>query len=592
MKVLFFSPHAFITRHSIPEAIVAESLKTRDHDVLMVNCDGALSRYCLCMSAMGLPTQATTVEKEKICSACRQRRDIILQEFRFNSILLDRYCRPDDEPTIMNTMSHVNRENYTELSAMNIPVGRYALYELLLNNKLNSYQLSMSAWEEYLIYLSCTLKAVYAGRRVLEEHLPDRVATYNSFYSVNHVVCALAEQRGIPHYTLHGGSHHKQRYSVMTIFKGYLSQGLVAKSDAWKKSSETPISVREVDLVAGHIAELLKATDYWVYSIASNKTSSENLRKYFGIGPGKRVLLATMASADERFAGATIDVMPAYIEPMYPTQVDWITALIAFATGRKDLFLIIRVHPREFPNKRESVLSRQAEKLKKLFVDLPENVRVNWPDDKVSLHDLVKITDVGLNATSSAGIEMSMFGVPVVVYDTNQLFAYPAEMNYSAATPAEYFQIIDKAIADGWSFENVRKTFRWLSFKFERVSIDISDAILKPETPTLFDELLCRLYKLLGMGDTLEKRLIVRRLKKRSIPVRNSERLSVAIERNLNSHMDLEGGTHGVQPTEAEETRAICAQLGNIFRTIMKERGLTDEFELKVNQVMSRCRQR
>ena len=79
--------------------------------------------------------------------------------------------------------------------------------------------------------------------------------------------------------------------------------------------------------------------------------------------------------------------------------MDWIKFTVEWVSSRPDLFLIIRVHPREFPNKRESVTSEQAIALSKFFEHLPKNVAINWPSDSISLHDLIRITDVGLNAT-------------------------------------------------------------------------------------------------------------------------------------------------------------------------------------------------
>jgi len=555
--------------------------------VIMVNCDGALSRYCISMSAAGLSPRASTIEKKAICAICRKRRDLILNEFGFPSILLDNFVGMEEEHAIREIILTAHSRNYTELNWMNIPIGKYALYEFLLNNKLNSLNLNNAEWEEYKIYLFNTLKAAYAGRKILDEIKPEVIVTYNSLYSVNHVLCALAEQRGVPHYTLHAGDHIDRRYSTMTIFKGLVSSRLVARTETWRQLSNMPISPRQVQVVAEHINALLKATDPWVYSLASKKANSESLRNYFRISKDKRVLLATMASADERFSAATIDAMPPFIEPMFPAQIDWINALIKFVSHRNDLFLIIRVHPREFPNKREQVLSKQAAELQKLLVNLPSNIGVNWPKDQISLHDLIKITDVGLNATSTSGIELGMFGAPVVLYDSNQLFSYPSEINYVAKDPEDYFKKIDMAIKDGWSIENVRMVFRWLSYKFEYVSIDISDGLGKIKELPRFVKLYYRLLQKFNKNYSFEESLLVRKLKQRPIPVKNSEKLSVAIERNLESHLKLENIVNDAQFSYEEETIAIRAQVQKMLQMMAWDDDASDILACKIRRVLS-----
>lgn len=586
MKILFFSPHAFTTVHSVPEAIVAEALKERGHEIIMVNCDGALASYCISMSSAKLTPQASTVEKESICKTCRKRRDLILKEFGFRSLMLDNFINHDDELAIQNIIQTLTPERFTELTWMDIPIGRYALYELIIRNKLRSYNLNTAEWEEYKIYLYNTLKSAYAGRKILEEIKPDAVATYNALYSVNHIVCAQAEQHGIPYYTLHAGGHIKWRLSTMTIFKGLMAPALTTRQIAWKQLSNIPISASKVQVVAEHIQELLKATSPWVYSVASNKASPESLKEFFGIEKDKSVLLATMSSADELFAAITIDGTPTFPEPMFPTQIDWIKALIEFVGKRNDVFLIIRVHPREFPNKRDGVLSKQAIELQKFFVDLPGNVRVNWPQDQVSIHDVVKITDVGLNSISTAGLELSMFGVPVVLYDSNQLLAYPPGINYVATNPNDYFQKIDMALKEGWSFENVRKTFRWLSYTFEYVAIDISDGFGKAVKLSIFKKAYnYALRKLIGIRS--EDQELIRSLRNRPVPVKNSELLSIAIERGLESHLDLVTPLDEEKSCPDEETLAIKEWVGKLARLIHTEEDLSDDFNRKIRQVLS-----
>jgi len=230
----------------------------------------------------------------------------------------------------------------------------------------------------------------------------------------------------------------------------------------------------------------------------------------------------------------------------------------------------------------------RAIELQKLFVNLPGNVRVNWPQDQLSIHDLIKITDVGLNATSTVGLELGMFGTPVVVYDADQLLAYPSDINYVASNPDDYYQKIDIAIKEGWSFENVRKTFRWLSYKFERMSIDISDGFIEdPEQPSLFHKIYYRLLKRVAKIGYFENALLIWQLRKRSIPVKNSELLSIAIERNLESHMDIAHFNQDAQCTKEEEKSAICNQLRKLFQAVLLDEDHPNEFTNKINRVLS-----
>jgi hypothetical protein len=220
---------------------------------------------------------------------------------------------------------------------------------------------------------------------------------------------------------------------------------------------------------------LLEAKSVFIYS-APKSMEKVDLRRKFGIGKQQKVLVATMSSHDERFAAVTIGVMPESRDLVFPTQVDWIGALIEFVAKRPELFLIIRVHPREFPNKRETVVSEYASELKSLFVDLPVNAKVNWPADEVSLYDIANMANVFLNSRSTTGFEMSLLGLPVVVYSPDQLYSYPSDLNYMAISREKYFQEIDRAISDGWNIERSRMAYRWGVFQHYHSTINISES--------------------------------------------------------------------------------------------------------------------
>src|SRR5262249_30054770 len=159
----------------------------------------------------------------------------------------------------------------------------------------------------------------------------------------------------------------------------------------------------------------------------------------------QKILVAAMGSYDEEFAAETVEAKRPIQNLIFPTQAAWLQALVGFVRQRPDLFLIIRVHPREFPNKREAKKSEHATMLESLFTTLPSNVAINWPVDRISIYDLAEETDVFLNSWSSVGKEMSVLGLPVVIYSAD-LPLYPAELNYLGTSEEDYFQKIQQAL--------------------------------------------------------------------------------------------------------------------------------------------------
>lgn len=529
MKILFFAPHMYYNVHALPEALVAESLQHKGAEIIYLGCDGILSNYCLCMSSINSNTEIS--QKLKICEICKKNRNAIYSEFKINSIFIEDFISEVEVNNLNYLLSKIEVNNIINFKYLNYEIGKYSLYEFLLNRKLNTLIFNKDEFEELKMYIKNSLITLVSGIKIFNKYNFDRVVTYNSLYSVNHVVCAIAESNSIPHFTLHAGSHNKYRLSEMTIFKGLTSSILINIHKKWHEFYNYSLAKNSIIRAHKHILALLTAKSPWVYSIKSNKYPENLLKEKFGITSNQKILLATMASADERFAADIIGALPKYKEPFFRTQIEWVEFLINLAKNDKNIFVIIRVHPREFPNKREKVLSKQAIALQNMFIDIPENCYINFPKDNISLHDIIKITDVGLNSTSTACIELLLFGIPVVLYDSAQLFSYGREMNIIADDQEDYLNKIYKAIESGPNLNNIISVFRWVAYKSEIVSIDISDGY-KIKVENFISRQISKAYNFLRITNILKP------VSKRIIPLKNIENLTYAILNNEESHID------------------------------------------------------
>lgn len=493
VKVILFSPFSNIWEHSFPEALVAEGLTDRGASVLAVRCNGMLVSHCVAMSAAGVTAESPLKVRQQVCTACIKRRDLLDNTMPFDSVILDNLVRPDDRAQAAAARDAVTRENWTEFEFEGVPLGRHAAYEFLLDNKILGTDIPERLWPQYLNKLDQAVQTFLAGRRLLEAERPDRVLVYNRLYAVNHAFCEAAKALDIPTYTLQGGGHIVRRGETMTMFRDTQSLDEVFRTTAWATYRDQPIGASEVALVSEHFAGLLEANSAFAYSSAFEASQPTELRKKFDIPSGAPVLLVPLSSEDEINAARLADVLPATSNTtsLFADQFEWIAFLFEFAKSRPDVRVIIRLHPRMFPNKRENVLSPVVAKLMVLLDTRPENVSLNVPSDGVSLYDLMQIVDVLLNYRSSAGAELSAFGIPVVVPANRDFFTYPSEINLTGYTGQDYIAKIDQALKAGWSIEHTRRAFRWFAFLFSRIAVDFSESVharpiaIRPKTPGL-----------------------------------------------------------------------------------------------------------
>ena len=479
MKFLFFSLHADLWGHAFPEALVAEALRGAGHEIVYVGCGGSLDRFCVPMTAHGMSMHTPASERGKVCEECRSRDALIRHKFGFRGPHLSDLIDKDMEREVDQLLSAADQRTLIELEIDGIAVGRIALYQLMLRRKRLGADLSDDEFVEYLVELRHAIYSFQAGKKLIEREAPDVVVVYNALYSVNRVVCQLAERRGIPQYFLHAGGNLSNRLQTLWIGRGDTFSFFPHLVRKWPEFVDLPCDAADLHLITEHFLELLRGRSTFVYS---RPKSAEYLdvRARFSVRPDQKLLVATLGSYDEERAaeivGARVHVRP----PLFETQIEWVQSLVDHVRPRSELFLLLRVHPREFPNKREGVLSHHAEQLKCAFADLPPNVAVNWPDQAISMYDLADQTDVFLNSWSSVGKEMALLGIPVVLYAPDLAF-YPPDLGYWGTTSVDYFAAIDRALAEGWSFDRVRMAYRWYVFEFIRAAVYLGDGYPKRE---------------------------------------------------------------------------------------------------------------
>jgi hypothetical protein len=226
---------------------------------------------------------------------------------------------------------------------------------------------------------------------------------------------------------------------------------------------------------------LFSGKSAFTYSSRKKKRSKAELQNFFGIAPDCKVILCCLSSEDERFAADAIDALDFKMTQgfvLFQSNIEWVRFLLSYVERNTNVHLIIRYHPRMFPNKRESVTSPSATEMEHLLRHIPQRASVNKPEDGISLYDLVEVVDVAANATSNAGIEMLMLGIPVVNHCPEKLFSYPAEFNYVGTTIIDYEDALKRAMSDGWSIKNSINAFRYRSFLFTKVSVSLHDAVV------------------------------------------------------------------------------------------------------------------
>jgi hypothetical protein len=128
----------------------------------------------------------------------------------------------------------------------------------------------------------------------------------------------------------------------------------------------------------------------------------EQLRKELGLDKKRPiVLLTTNVLGDSLTLGRNIFAR---------SMADWIEKTVRFFASRPRVQLVIRIHPGERLTHGPSM----SDAVKGALADIPENIHLIGPLEKINTYDLMEIADLGLVYTTTTGLEMCMNGIPVI----------------------------------------------------------------------------------------------------------------------------------------------------------------------------------
>lgn len=141
------------------------------------------------------------------------------------------------------------------------------------------------------------------------------------------------------------------------------------------------------------------------------------------------VLLATNVLGDSLILGRDL---------FCNNMADWILSTIRFFADHPQAQLVIRIHPGE----RYMTGPSMVDTVKKAYPQLPENIRLVGPMDKINTYDLMEIISLGLVYTTTTGLEMAMNRIPVVVAGDTHYRCRGFTLD--PANWKEYFALLEK----------------------------------------------------------------------------------------------------------------------------------------------------
>jgi len=361
-----------------------------------------------------------------------------------------------------------------------VPIVRYALYETLIKFKKLDIKLNASEINYLQALLQNCILAVLSGRKYFESHDDfSAILIHSPEYGPNNCFAELARQRGIPVYSIRGSSNLAEMDSSVMIWRWDYRPEAPPHLLSWTGWQNSDIYNADRLRLESHKKELMAGKSAFVYSSPFNsKSTTQSTEKKIGIQGGTKTILMSLSSTDEIVAAKTIGRGVAVFYPgtVFDNQFEWVSETIAWAARKPEIRLIVRLHPRDLPNKRDLILSEQHAKWVDLLKKLPTNVVVNHPDQQISFREVCLVSDVLVTGWSSTAIEAMLLGKPVVTYDES-LPGFPKDIHLTGRSKEGYFKNLEASLQVESYQDHEELANRWLTHFLVRGSIPLTGGL-------------------------------------------------------------------------------------------------------------------
>lgn len=482
-KILVLDNLAGIWPHSLQLTQVVKQLDTSEVEVHYLSCGSAATSYCTVQESRSKDFSNGKTDRS-ICRDCKftaKLNNSFLSKQENARIFLSHLVDSELIVRESNFLETINPDVGTNLEKeiCGVPVVRYALYETILKFKKLNLDFSEEQSRYFIAVLRNSVRFALLGEKYFSVNNQfHAVMAYTPQYAMNNSFLHSAEARGIKVYFVDGNGNVAERNSAAVVWNWHKYKLTHPGLANWKNDVSHESLTKELERIKKHRLQLMDGRSFSVYS-APNRTGLDIL-EFFKIPEKVKLWTLALSSVDEAFAAQLIGAFPdsKYPGTVFRDQFEWVKETVDWVANKTDIFLIIRMHPRDLPNKREKVKSEQAFLWEKFLSELPDNVKLNHPSDEIPLNALLKASDAFITGWSSAALEAMGEGLPVVTYDS-KLPGFPAEIHMTGNSRSDYFANLVKLSRTKKNVNFSEAADSWLIHLYNKGSVRLTGRLFQ-----------------------------------------------------------------------------------------------------------------
>lgn len=275
----------------------------------------------------------------------------------------------------------------------------------------------------YRSYIQSASSIARSARRALDQHTPRAVVVFNGLQYPEAMIQQVAQERGLRVIT------HEVGFQPLSAFftDGEATRYPINIPDSFELSS------RENERLDRYLEKRFQGNftmagiQFWSEMQGMDDELQSRLEAFEGVVPV--------------FTNVVFDTSQAHANTLFSDMFDWLSTVVKIIKDHPRTFFIIRAHPDEMREGKESRQSVARWVEENGITDL-DNVGFIGPDQPLSSYELIQRSKFVMVYNSSIGLEASLLGAPVLCAGQARYTQYETVMY-----PDSKSQYLEKAYA-------------------------------------------------------------------------------------------------------------------------------------------------
>lgn len=428
-KILFatssggFSHRPFLTLDSL----LGAALTLRGASVDFLLCDRALP---VCLKAEYELTKPELINHAQLshtlCRGCYEDSIEAYSPLGLSCHKLNSYITPLERLEAIEISKTISFKKIKHYKKEGISIGEHALAATMRYFARVHIETDPNGETVLRRYFEAALIVYFCIKKLINDHHFDTVCNHNGIYVPHGIIAEVCKKNGINIVTWTIG--YRKNTFIFTHDDYITHSWMNEPTKAWENIKWND---RHEKTVMDYLESRRIGNKDWVRVKKDGESTS-----FLEYAQKKNINLNMPIIG--LLTNIIWDAQVAYPSRVFNDMIEWIIKTIQFFKKRKDLQLLIRIHPAESLGHQSQQLA--LTEINKIFPKLPRNVFIIESGDMIDTYDAMKQCDSVIIYATTTGLELAARGLPIIV--AGEAWIRKKGLAYEANTEKEYWKLL------------------------------------------------------------------------------------------------------------------------------------------------------